>query len=519
LSRALARSRDRAVRTALGASRGQLIREALVEYGLLGVAGAALGVAVAEFTVRTIVAYLPEAMTISSLNAIDVDGRALTFLLGTAVLTVLAFGLPSAFMSSRVTVAEALRRESRAATGTSAARRVRSGLAVAEIALSIILLVGAALMTRTMLELQAIDTGLDTRGLLATGVGLPEPQYSDQSTRGIFVESLLDRLRQDPDVISAGAGSLPPLTPMVTVGPIEFSDRPGERTPRFILPVYDVWPGFFAAAGIRVADGRDFLDDDVEGAAIVSEEFARTHWPAGSAVGARFRVGEAAWRTVVGVVADIRGRHRVEEIMEGGQIYFPSDQVGGVFRAVQPASMIAEDRTIVVRARVPDAVAARLPDLIHAVDPQVVVGRTRPVEQQFAEAIARPRVVFLMMAIFAGFGLLLAGAGLYGVLSHLVAQRRREIGIRLALGATPRDVGRSILGSGLALAGAGVMVGLLASLGLVRVMQTLLYDVDSRDPAAFAAVCIVLVGAAALAAWRPARRAMRVDPLALLRDE
>lgn len=522
LSRALARSRDRAIRTALGASRGRLVREALVEYGMVGVAGAALGVLVAQFVVRVTVASLPEAMTISSLNAIDVDGRALMFLLVTAVLTVFVFGLPPAFVSARATVAEALRRETRSSTGSVAARRVRSGMAVAEIGLSIVLLVGAALMTRTMMQLQAIDTGIDTKNLLVTDLALPAPQYTDVAARGVIVNALLDRLRRDPDIVSAGAGTIPPTTTVVTMGRLEFGDRPGETTEGKLLRVFDVWPGFFEAAGIRVLDGRGFRSEEVEGAVIVADAFAREHWPAGGAVGQRFRVGaEGQWRTVVGVAADVRGRAPVDLSgeSEGGHIYYPFDQVTGVWRAVRPASRIAEYRTIVVRARTPDAVATRLADLVHAVDAQIVVGRTRLVEQQFADEIARPRIVFVMMAAFAGVGLVLAVAGLYGVLSHLVAQRMREMGIRLALGATPRDIGRAIMGSGLTLAAVGVALGLAASLGLVGLMRSLLYEVEPFDPAAIGAVCVLLIGSAMAAAWWPARRAMAANPVVLLRDE
>jgi predicted permease len=377
-------------------------------------------------------------------------------------------------------------------------------------------------MTRTMLQLQSIDTGIDTRNLLVTNLALPAPQYSDVAARGVIVDALLDRLRQDPDISSAGAGVIPPDTTVVTIGKVEFADRPGEPTNGMLLRVYDVWPGFFEAAGIRLVEGRGFQTDEVEGAVVVGESFARTHWPGGGAVGARFRVGEAPWRTVVGVAADVRGRAPVEtapEDSEGGQLYYPFDQVSGVFRAVRPASSIAEYRTVVVRARTPDAVAARLADLVHAVDPQVVVGRTRLVEQQFADEIARPRVVFAMMATFAGVGLVLAVAGLYGVLSHLVAQRMREMGIRVALGATPRDIGRAIMGSGLALAGIGVVVGLAASLGLVGLMRSLLYEVEPFDPTAIGVVCLLLIACAMLAAWWPARRAMAADPVVLLRDE
>jgi hypothetical protein len=305
---------------------------------------------------------------------------------------------------------------------------------------------------------------------------------------------------------------------MVAIGEIDLGHRPGARTDETLLYVFDVWPGFFATTGIDLLDGRDLREDDVDGAAVVSEGFARQHWPDGSAVGARFRVGDAPWRTVVGVVSRVRGRSD-DAGPERHQLYYPRDQVEGVLRAVAPSSEIAEYRTVVVRAAALDAVAARLPDLVHAVDPTVVVADSRPVEQSFADAIARPRVVFFMMTVFAGFGLLLAAAGLYGVLSHLVAQRMREAGIRLALGATPRDIGRAVFGSGLLLAGIGVALGVGVSLALARQMQALLYETEPFDPLALIAVCVLLMASATVAAWRPARRAMRADPVTLLREE
>jgi predicted permease len=522
LSRAMARARDRAVRSALGASRGRLVREALVEYGLIGVAGAALGVLLARLAVGVTVTMLPETMTISSLNAIDVDGRALAFLAGTALLTVLVFGLPPALLSSRAGVADALRGESRSATGSAASRRFRSGLVVAEVALSIVLLVGAALMTRSLLKLQAIDVGMNTESLLSMRLALPAQPYGGRTgpaARDVFMADLLAGLRSDPDITMASAGALPPSSHMVVMGEVEVGDRPGARSDETLLRVFDVWPGFFATTGIRIIDGRDFREADVDGAAIVSQGLADLYWPGRSAVGTRFRVGDSPWRTVVGVVSEVRGRDEEATSTNGPQLYYPRDQVDGVMRAVRPTSEIAETRTVVVRASALDAVVARLPDLVHAVDPLVVVAGTRRVEQEFSDAIARPRIVFFMMATFAGFGLLLAVAGLYGVLSHLVAQRVREIGIRLALGATPRDIGRTILGSGLVLAGAGIAIGLAAAVALSRLMRTLLYEVEPSDPVTLLLVSAILLCVAMLASWWPARRAMRVDPVALLRED
>lgn len=520
LARSLARARDRAVRVALGASRGDLVREALSEHVLVGAAAALAGLAIARLVLDVTVAVLPEQMTLASLNAIDLDGRALLFLSIAAGASVMLFGLPPAIFGARAGIEPALGRDSRSSAGSVAARKVRAALVIAEVALCIVLLVGAALMTRSLMKLQAIDIGIDTNGLVAVSLALPAPGYNEASVRHSFTADLLARLRQLPAVSAASAGSLPPDKTMVTMGQIEFADRPGELTKSMLVPVYDTWPSYFSTAGIRLIEGRDFQDPDVEGAAIVSREFAARFWPGRSSIGARFKIGKGAWRTVVGVAAEV---HRMSEDDDSKEyeLYYPYSQVSNVMMAARqrPTSTIADYRLIVVRAPRPGAAMADITRAVHDVDPRVVVSKTRLVAHQFADAIARPRIVFVMMTVFAIFGLVLAAAGLYAVLSYLVAQRQREIGIRFALGARPGDVRRLILGSGLALAGAGLVVGLAASAGLVRIMRTLLYDVEPFDPLSLAAVALLIVCTAMVACWRPTQRAMRVDPISLLRED
>ena len=520
LARSLARTRDLAVRAALGASRRDLFRVALVEHALLGLAGALLGLAVAQGAIVAVVAALPDEMTLASLNAIDLDWRTIGFLAAAALLTVLAFGVPPALMASRSRVSAVLGSQSRSATGSRAARRVRAALVVVEMALSIVLLVGAALMTRSLLKLQAIDIGMDPQGLVATTLAFPSRGYEDVLARDLAIADIVARVRRDPDVQAASAGGLPPrelMTSMITIGPLQFDDRPGEETKSALLHVFGIWPGYFAAAGIRLIDGREPGERDVEGAAVVSAGFAAKHWPGRSPVGARFTVGKNPPRTIVGVAAEVR-RMGEDDDSTQFEIYYPHDQVSGVMTASRPASQIAEFRKILVRSPRPAVLARRLAAIVHDVDPRIVVSSTSLVAHEVADAIARPRVVFLMMAVFAAVGLALAAAGLYGVLSYLVNQRRREIGIRLALGASPREIGRLFLRNGLGLAAVGLVLGLAAAAALVRVMRTLLYDVDPADPVSVGGVVAVLIATAIAAAWGPARRAMRVDPIALLRE-
>jgi len=304
---------------------------------------------------------------------------------------------------------------------------------------------------------------------------------------------------------------------MISVGAIEFADRPGELTKKTLLNVYDVWPGYFAAAGITLLEGREPAPRDVEGATVVSRDFAAKHWPGRSAVGSRFRVGSYPWRTVVGVAAEVR---RMSETRESAapEVYYPYDQVSGVMHASEHASAVKVYRTILARTDEPAALARRLGDVVHDADARVILASTTLVAHQFADAIARPRIVFLMMAIFAGVGLVLAAAGLYALLAHLVSQRLREIGIRLAIGARPPDIARLVLRSGATLAGIGLVIGVAGAVALTGVMRTLLYEVEPSDPLAVI-VAIALLGITALAATIvPARRAMRVDPVQLLRE-
>lgn len=521
LSRAMPRARDCAVRAALGASRADLVRETLVENLTIGLLGAIAGCGVAAVGIRMTLAVMPSDMTIASYNPVALDGRVLGLTIAIGLATALLFGLPPALVASRASVIDVLRRDSRSSTGSALARRLRSALVVAEVSLAIVLLVGAALMTRSFMKLQAVDKGLDPTGLIAMRVSLPRAGYADATTQDRFMADAMERIRTVPGVLGVTTGAVPPEMAGVRFGQIEFAHTPGEKAAMQIMPAYEVPADFFATLGIRLTKGRTFGEGDPEGAVIISQNFARKHWPDGNAVGGRFRwVKDETWLTVIGVATTVRqGALADSGRRDQAQMYMPIGHGASLARPVGPSSTIADSRTIVVRAVNPAAVIARLPQAVHDVDPHVVVGKRSLVEHLFSDAIARPRIVFLMMSVFAAFGLALAAAGIYGVLSCLVAQRLREIGIRLALGASPRQVGRLILQNGLGLTVTGLVVGIGLALMLVRVMRTLLYEVEPSDPVSVALVAGVLLATAFAASWKPARRAMRVDPVSLLRED
>jgi predicted permease len=522
LSRALTRSRDLAVRASLGASRRDLIRESFVENLLIGVSGTTLGVLIAWVTLTIGVSYLPQQITFSSVNVIDLDTRVLLFAAAAGLLTPILFGLPTAVMASRPNVASVLRNDARTASGSTAARRVRGLLVIAEVTVAIVLLVGAALMARSLYQIQAVDRGFDTSGLMALRVGLPAQGYLDPYARDGFSDALIERLRGMPGVTAVTAGGIPPDSSQISVGKIEFAHALDATTEQSqIIPIYSAWPGYFEAVGLALKEGRGFVDGDTSDTVVIGESFARDFWPGQSPIGGQFRfTGSKAWKTVIGVATDVR-QFDLDDRMGSYEWFQPLRTPPGRVLPEPPDSLTAiiDYRTFVVRANNPAVVMTSLADAVHATDSRVVIWETKLVDDMFAEAIERPRVVLFALIIFAALGLTLAAAGLYGVLSHLVTQRMREFGIRLALGARPAGVFRLIIRSGLTLTGIGLVAGLGAAVLLARTIQSMLYQVESFDPLALFGVSAVLLVTAVLACWRPARRAMRVDPVSLLREQ
>jgi putative ABC transport system permease protein len=519
LSRSLQRTRDMAVRVSLGASPADLVWEAIFENALVALVGASAGVGLAELLTQLARVTLPVAMTTSAFNPIALNGRATLFAAALGAGSALVFGLPVALLASRSSVVGWLGSPSRAATGSVASRRLRAALVVLEVTLCTALLLGAALLTRTFVTLQTAGRGFDTTNLISVRVALPTIGYANADVRRQFVGAALDRLKATPGIEDAIDGGLPTDARPIMLGAVDFADRPAAPTPPLIVPLHEVSPRYFATLRIPLVAGRPFRVDDAFDAVMVSESFARKFWPGRSAVGARFRWHGLDWQTVIGVVGDVRPM-TAASIGAHLDLYFQTGKAPeGLRPMVSAVSSVAEYRTFVVRASDPPAALSRVPQAVHTVDPRVVVWRTARVDDLYADAIARPRTVFLLMTIFAGAGLVLAMTGIYGVLSHLVSQRLREIGVRLALGARPADVGQIVLRSGVGLAGLGLVAGLGLAAGLTRAVRALLADVGPADPVSIAVVVALLLVTATGASWSPMRRAMRVDPVRLLRED
>ena len=518
LVRAAARQREIAVRTALGASRARVVRQLLTESALLCVGGAALGLLLAFEGVRLLVALAPPSLP--RVDAITLDRTALGFMLASTLVSCLAFGLVPSLKGSSVDLNEALKEGSRGSTDGARRTMLRSVLVVSEFAMALMLLVAAGLLIRSFVGLLGVNSGFDPKNLVAMEVSAAGTRYADPSRRPAFFREMADRVRQIPGVESASAINHLPLVGDTWGFPFAVAGRPAPRPedqPRAVFRV--VMPGYFQTMRLGLIAGRDFTDRDVLDAphvAIVSEFMARKHWPGQDPIGQRIAAGDLThpdWCTVVGVVRDGTDRRWSEGVSE--TMYFPYLQ--SRMYLTNPRSFAAY-MTLVARASSsPSAVLTAADGAIRGIDRDAVVTRAIAMERAIAAQFAQPRFYLLFLGIFASIALVLAAVGIYGVMSHGVAERRHEIGVRLALGAAGRDVLALVLGQGLRLAATGTAIGIVGGLALTRYMRTLLFGVEPADPLTFVAVTAALGAVALGACYLPARRAMRVDPMTAVR--
>jgi putative ABC transport system permease protein len=446
------------------------------------------------------------------LQEITVDARALSFLLGLSVLAVLICGLAPALQASNADIQETLKEGGR---GAGAGRqRTRSLLVVSEVAMSLVLLVGAGLMIRSFLRLTQVNPGFAPDHVLTMHVGLPASKYPEPSQSRAFFQQTLERIKALPGVISAGAVDVLPLGGGVRGATFVIEGRPtgpNEAPPH--SDIRTIAPGYFQTMKIPLLKGRDFTEqDNADGrnVAMIDETLAQLYWPGEDPIGKRldlqFADNRAGWREIVGVVG--RVKHKGLGAEYKGQIFYPLAQ--GRNLGMYLAARTTTD---------PLSLVSAVRGAIRAVDPELPIHRVMTMEQVVADVMAQPRLTMQLLGAFAVLALVLAAVGIYGVLSYAVTQRTHEIGIRLALGAGQQDVLKLVVKRGMLLTLLGALLGLTASFVLTRLIQTLLFDVSALDPLTFIAVALLLAGVALIACYIPARRATKVDPLTSLRHD
>ncbi|HEY8412590.1 MAG TPA: ABC transporter permease [Pyrinomonadaceae bacterium] len=515
LAQATTRRREIAIRMAVGARRWTIARQFLIESLLLAIGGGLLGALGAIWGVEALSKLLPESL--SKLQAINIDARVLLFTLGVVVLTAIAFGVVPALHATRANPGDSLSETSRDLAGGMSGRHVRRLLVVSEVALAVVLLVGAGLLIRSFQRLRQVDLGFKTNNLLTMRMVLPLPKYLKAEARNAFYSELLRRVDEIPGVESAGMISFLPLSTsgMKFSFSVEGHASPTDMNLPFAL-YRAVSPDYFRATGIPLQRGRFFDTHDLPDATpvvVVNRRLAEHFWPGEEPTGKRIKVGPVdspnPWATVIGVVGDVRqaGLYGDQQF----EMYAPYAQ--------ERRSWLAPRDLVVRTNRDAASLAGAVRQAVWAVDKDQPVSDVRTMDQVFAAAISRERFQMLLLALFATLALVLACVGLYGVISYAVAQRTHEIGLRMALGAQPRDVLRLVIRQGMVLTFAGLLLGTVGALAATRVMTELLYGVTSTDAVTFVGVGGLLVLVAFLACFIPARRATKVDPLVALRYE
>jgi putative ABC transport system permease protein len=508
LVRVTARSRELAVRAAVGAGRGRLLRLMLGESLLLGLAGGACGLVTAAWSMDLLRAMLPA--NVPRAADIRIDGGVIAFALIVSAAAAILFGMLPAWRASRFDVIEALKAGSRSHTAGKRSRGIEAALVVSEVSLSLVLLAGAGLLLNSFSRLRSVDPGFRPGGVLEATLSFP-----DDSPRNLAnLRAMLESVRAIPGIDTAGAIVFPPLDPMQPDGHF-FAER-RETLPANADAGYNgITPGYFRALHIPLLRGRDFTEADAgnsPGVVIVSRKMAEVYWPGRDPIGQRIWFDsfepKEHWLTVVGVAEDVRQEGLTTPP-------FPLAYVA----LDQSRQSLPVDVTVMLRTRLdPAALAAAVRKRVQAIDKETTVTLI-PMDAVMAQAVSRQRFQMQVLGGFALLALALAAMGLYGVLSYTVASSRPDIGIRMALGAQPREVFRMVVGRALALAAAGTALGVAGCFALRRVLASLLFGVGPGDPATLACAAAVLLSAALAASWFPARRAMAVDPVSALRDE
>ena len=517
LARGAGRASEFAVRNALGAEKSRIIRQLLTESFVLSAAGGVLGILLASLGCKALVALMPSYLANSApgLAAGAIDLRVLGFALGTVITTTFFFGLAPALQGARSNVTETLKEAGRSALQSAHSRRFRSGLVVTEIALAMVLLTGAGLMVRTLAGLSRVNLGFNPTNILTLRVPLSGERYREPQAVAQFWEHVVTAVESLPGVEAASVSRGLPINGWS--GQF-FTTENDPHPPAGQVPAANyvvIGPHYFRAMEIPLRSGRGFNEHDTqsgESVAIVNEELVREYWPNQNPLGKRLQIGgQGPWRTVVGVSGDV-----LSQGPDGGfnpEMYIPYQQFPWLMEG--PKNLVVRTSAGVK----PESLVRAVTQEIHRVDNNQPVADIAAMEEIAREPIRQQRMVMALLTSFAGLALVLSALGIYGVLSYSVAQRTREIGLRVALGAEPGNVLRLVVGTGARLALLGIGAGTAAALVLTRLMTDLLYGVRPADPVTFGVVTIVLAAASVLACYVPARRAMRVDPMVALRYE
>jgi putative ABC transport system permease protein len=513
LARATGRSREMAIRAALGAGFGRLIQQVVMEALMLSAAGAALGLIVAEWSLGVLEKLVPGTLPAT----LALDGRVVLFTAAIAIATGLLFGAAPAFQSAMVQLNSVLKQGGGRAGASTRSRRLRDALVVSEVALALVLLVAAGLMLRTLAHLGSEDPGFQPDRLLTLRTILPRVKYEQDAQRMAYYSTVLDRIRALPGVAGAGFSSDLPFEAIGDTDSFRVEGRPRQANNVDLDALYrEATNGYLQTIGARLLEGRFFNDYDgpnSQPAVIINQTFAKAFWTNQSPIGRRVQVGDEKqpWRTIVGVVADIRERGLLLPMkpavyLSDYQVHHPeSDDL-----AIRAAGPSDSDPLALVNA---------VRQVIWSVDPEQPVSDVGTMRELMERETSSRREAMILLSAFAGPALLLAALGIYGVLSYAVTQRTQEMGIRIALGAERARLIGMIVRQGVAVAAIGVGIGVAAALVLTRALQGLLYGVTATDPLTFGAMPVLVMLIAALACYVPARRAAALDPLLALRYE
>jgi predicted permease len=519
LARASTRQKEIAVRAALGASRVRLVRQLLTESMLLAVIGGVLGVLIGSWGIKLLTGLQPASLPTGT--NITIDFKVLGYSLALSVVTGILFGFAPALQSKPARLSESLKEGGRTSAGGDSGRRIRGLLTISEIALSLVLLIGAGLLIRSFVGLLMVDPGFETKNILTVPMDLPGYAYPETTKQAEFYTEVMERIRALPGVTAVGATSDLPPTKSSHSSSFTIEGHPSAEPANEASSVQNhlATPNYFRTMGIPLAAGREFSEADTSSAppvGLINQSFARRFFPNENPIGQRLKFDSSKtpnpWITIVGVVGDVRGFGLDKQ--PSSEIYLAYQQPNVWYFSPLPYLQL-----VVRTAGEPNTAAASVLGVVHEFDKNLPLPRAQTMEDILAASISARRFNMVLLGVFAGLATILAAVGIYGMISYSVAQRTREIGIRMALGARRMDVMKLVLRNGMILALSGVAIGLAGAFALTRLMTTLLFGIKSTDAMTYTIVSVSLLAVALLACLIPARRAAKVDPLVALRYE